>query len=146
MHVEDHPLEYGDVRGHHPEGRVWRRHRHRLGPRPLEADRRSAQGLAKGHLEFELDGEKLHGRWHLVRIAGKPREKRENWLLIKGDDEAARPAGGADILEERPESVKTGRAVEDVAGEAPGWSSKDRQDRAAPAAAAQPSRPTDPRS
>ena len=59
------------------------------------------KGYAKGHLEFELDGEKLHGRWHLVRIAGKPREKRENWLLIKGDDDAARPAGAIDILEER---------------------------------------------
>ena len=61
---------------------------------------------------------------HLVRITGKPREKRENWLLIKGDDDAARPAGAIDILEERPESVKTGRVVDEVAGEQPGWSSK----------------------
>ena len=63
------------------------------------------KGYAKGHLE--LEGEKLQGRWHLVRLTGKPREKRENWLLIKGDDAAARTAGGAKILEERPESVKT---------------------------------------
>ena len=57
-------------------------------------------------------------------MAGKPREKKENWLLIKGDDEAARPEGAADILDERPESVKTGRLVEQVAGEEPGWSSR----------------------
>jgi bifunctional non-homologous end joining protein LigD len=57
-------------------------------------------------------------------MAGKPREKRENWLLIKGDDDSARGEDDPDILEERPESVKTGRRTEEVAGEAPGWSSK----------------------
>ena len=34
------------------------------------------RGLAKGHLEFELHGDKLAGRWHLIRMAGKRREKR----------------------------------------------------------------------
>ena len=57
-------------------------------------------------------------------MRAKPREKRENWLLIKGDDEYARSAEDPDILEERPESVKTGRSIDDVAGEPPGWSSK----------------------
>ena len=36
------------LRGHDPEGRVWRRHGDRLGSRPLEADRGSAQGLCQG--------------------------------------------------------------------------------------------------
>ena len=36
-----------------------------------------------------LKGEKLGGHWHLVRMAGKEGETRENWLLIKGEDEAA---------------------------------------------------------
>src|SRR3546814_10547773 len=54
----------------------------------------------------------------------KPVEKTENWLLIKGEEDAARREGEPDILEERPESVKTGRVVEQVAGEAPGWSSE----------------------
>ena len=36
---------------------------------------------AKGHLDFELQGEKLGGRWHLVKMHAKPREKHENWLL-----------------------------------------------------------------
>ena len=124
VHVEDHPLEYGEFEGTIPKGEygggtviVWDRGRWK----PIGDPHK---GYAKGHLEFELDGEKLHGRWHLVRMAGKPREKRENWLLIKGDDDAARPAGAIDILEERPESVKTGRVVDEVAGEQPGWSSK----------------------
>lgn len=124
VHVEDHPLDYGDFEGTIPKGEygggtviVWDR-----GTWTPVSDVR--KGYAKGHLEFELDGEKLAGRWHLVRMARKAGEKRENWLLIKGEDEAARPEGAADILDERPESVKTGRLIADVAGEAPGWSSK----------------------
>src|SRR3546814_6286402 len=75
-------------------------------------------------LDFELFGEKLNGKWHLVRLKPKPREKADNWLLIKSDDDAARAEDDPDILEERPESVKTGRTVDEIAGEAPGWSSK----------------------
>lgn len=124
VHVEDHPLEYGGFEGTIPQGEygggtviVWDRGRWS----PVGD---AGKGMAKGHLEFELHGEKLGGRWNLVRMRGKPREKTENWLLIKGEDEAARPEGAPDILEERPESVTSGRVVEEVAGEAPGWSSK----------------------
>lgn len=124
VHVEDHPLEYGDFEGTIPKGEYG-------GGTVIVWDRGSwtpvfdaHRGYAKGHLEFELHGEKLGGRWHLVKMQGKPREKRENWLLIKAEDEVARAEGDADILEERPESVKTGRQIKDVAGEAPGWSSK----------------------
>ncbi|HLZ66914.1 MAG TPA: DNA ligase D [Aliidongia sp.] len=123
VHVEDHPLEYGDFEGTIPKGEygggeviVWDR-----GQWSPIGDAR--KGYAKGHLDFTLDGEKLGGRWHLVRMAAKRGDKHENWLLIKGDDEAARP-DGPDILDEQPKSVKTGRRVEDLAGEAPGWSSK----------------------
>lgn len=124
VHVEDHPMDYGDFEGTIPKGEygggnviIWDRgHWTPIGD--------PHKGYAKGHLEFELDGEKLHGRWHLVRMRGRPREKRENWLLIKGDDEYARSADAPDILEEKPDSVKTGRPVEALTGEAPGWSSK----------------------
>ncbi|HEX9169467.1 MAG TPA: DNA ligase D [Roseiarcus sp.] len=122
--VEDHPLEYSDFEGTIAEGEygggsviVWDR-----GSWAAIGD--PHRGLKKGHLEFELDGQKLKGRWHLVRLRPKPREKRENWLLIKGDDEYARSAQDPDILEERPESVKTGRSIDDLVGEPPGWSSK----------------------
>jgi bifunctional non-homologous end joining protein LigD len=124
VHVEDHPLDYGDFEGTIPKGEygggtviVWDRGRWA----PVHDWER---GYAKGHIELELMGEKLQGRWHLVRLPPKPREKRENWLLIKSDDEAARAASDPDILVERPESVKTGRLIEAVAGEEPGWSSK----------------------
>ena len=124
VHVEDHPLEYGDFEGTIPKGEygggtviVWDR-----GTWKPVFD--AHKGYAKGHLEFELHGEKLEGRWHLIRMQRKPREKRENWLLIKGEDDAARTPGEPDILEERPESVKTGRDIADVEGEEPGWSSR----------------------
>lgn len=124
VHVEDHPLDYGDFEGTIPKGEygggtviVWDRGRWS----PVYD---AKKGYAKGHLEFELHGDKLHGRWHLVRMAKKPRDKHENWLLIKGDDEYARGDDAPDITEERPESAKTGRRVEEVEGEAPGWSSK----------------------
>ncbi|KQV41454.1 MULTISPECIES: DNA ligase D [unclassified Rhizobium] len=124
VHVEDHPLAYGDFEGTIPKGEygggtviVWDR-----GTWEPIGDARKA--YAKGHLEFTLYGEKLHGRWHLVRMHGKPGEKRENWLLMKGDDEFAVPEGKDDLLDARPESVKTGRQLADVAGEEPGWSSK----------------------
>ncbi|TGQ37734.1 DNA ligase D [Mesorhizobium sp. M00.F.Ca.ET.216.01.1.1] len=124
VHVEDHPLEYGGFEGTIPKGEygggtviVWDR-----GTWTPIGD--AHRGYAKGHLDFELRGEKLGGRWHLVRMAEKPREKRENWLLIKGDDAAARTEGDPDILDERPESVVTGREIKDVASEEPGWSSR----------------------
>ena len=116
VHVEDHPMDYGSFEGTIPAGQygagtviVWDR-----GTWTPVFD--AEKGYAKGHLEFELKGEKLTGRWHLIRMRGKPREKRENWLLIKGEDASARDDTAPDILKERPESVKTGRLLEDVAG------------------------------
>jgi bifunctional non-homologous end joining protein LigD len=117
--VEDHPLDYADFEGAIPKGQygggtviVW----DKGSWRPLHDP---AKGLAKGHLDFELDGGKLKGRWHLVRMAGQAKEKHENWLLIKGDDEASRSGEEADILAERPESAKTGRTLEEVAEGSP---------------------------
>lgn len=116
VQVEDHPLDYRDFEGTIPAGQygagtviVWDR-----GTWAAVGD--AAKGLKKGHLEFTLAGDKLTGRWHLVRMARKQGEKRDNWLLIKAEDDAARDAGAPDILEERPDSVLTGRTIEDVAG------------------------------
>jgi bifunctional non-homologous end joining protein LigD len=114
VEVEDHPLDYAEFEGAIPKGQygggtviLW----DKGSWRPLHDPVKS---LAKGHLDFELQGGKLNGRWHLVRMAPKPREKHENWLLIKGDDEAARQPEDGDILTERPDSIKTGRVIEDV--------------------------------
>lgn len=112
VHVEDHPLSYGDFEGIIPKGQygggtviVWDR-----GTWSPVGD--AKKGYKKGHLEFVLDGEKLKGSWHLVRMHGKPDEKRENWLLIKGADEYASPDGN--ILLALPKSVKSGRDLAEV--------------------------------
>lgn len=119
VHVEDHPLDYADFEGTIPKGQygggeviVWDRGR-------WEPEGDPVRGLKKGRLDFTLEGAKLKGRWHLVRMGGRPGEKRENWLLIKGSDEEARGEGDPDILAEAPESVISGRTVEDIAAGKP---------------------------
>jgi bifunctional non-homologous end joining protein LigD len=72
--------------------------------------------MKKGHLDFSLDGEKLKGRFHLVRMRKRPGERQEPWLLIKSEDEFSARKGDRDILEARPNSVVTGRSIEDIAG------------------------------
>ncbi len=121
VHVEDHPVEYGDFEGLIPKGEygggsviIWDR-----GIWTPLGD--PHKGYEKGHLEFELQGEKLKGRWHLVRMKSKPREKNENWLLIKGEDEAARSEDEPDILIELPDSVKTGRDVDELTDNEQHW-------------------------
>ena len=115
VHVEDHPVEYNSFEGTIPQGEygggtvmIWDR-----GRWTPEGD--PHKGLAKGHLTFDLDGEKLHGRWHLVRLRARPKERRDNWLLIKSKDEAARGPRGKDILDEEPLSVATGRSMDEIA-------------------------------
>jgi bifunctional non-homologous end joining protein LigD len=115
VQVEDHPVEYNDFEGTIPKGEygggtvlIWDRG-------SWMPDKDPHKGLAKGSLDFTLEGEKLHGRWHLVRMRHRPGEKRDNWLLIKSDDDAARSAGDPDILQEKPKSVVSGRTIEAIA-------------------------------
>jgi bifunctional non-homologous end joining protein LigD len=143
VEVEDHPIDYQDFEGTIPQGQygggavlVWDRGTWSPTGDPHE-------GLAKGRLDFALDGEKLHGAWHLVRMRGKPGEKRHNWLLIKARDTAAREPGEPDILDESPQSVLSGRAIEEVAADKKGrtWSSNRSSKRGAEA----PAKPAPPK-
>jgi bifunctional non-homologous end joining protein LigD len=115
VEVEDHPLEYGGFEGTIPDGQygggtvlLWDR-----GTWEPEGDPHEA--YEKGRLTFRLDGEKLNGTWHLVRMAKRPRERQPSWLLIKADDAHARTEDAPDILGEAPLSVKTGRSLEEIA-------------------------------
>jgi bifunctional non-homologous end joining protein LigD len=127
VHVEDHPLDYGNFEGAIPAGEygggtvmLWDRGR-------WEPEGDPRKGYAKGHLTFILDGEKLHGAWHLVRMRKKPRERQESWLLIKSDDEFARSESEPDILDELPLSVKTGRSMDEIASGAAGGAAKQKK-------------------
>lgn len=139
VHVEDHPIDYGDFEGTIPKGEygggsviVWDN-----GEWVPDGD--PAAGMKKGHIEFELKGNKLNGRWHLVRLKPRPGEKRDNWLLIKGKDRFARSRG--DILEEAPQSVKSGLTIDEVGKQADGevWHSKARSKKTAAREKASPS-------
>jgi hypothetical protein len=72
------------------------------------------QALEEGHLVVDLRGRKLRGGYALTRI-GIDRRGRERWLLVKKRDEAA--AADRDILSIQPESVLSGRTVDQVAAE-----------------------------
>ena len=113
MHVEDHPIEYGDFEGVIPEGygagivMLWDR-----GTWTPEADDVDA-ALEKGDLKFTLDGYKLKGSWVLVRTKGPSYGEGRSWLLIKHRDDWA---GAVDIAEFAPLSVKSGGDFEDILG------------------------------
>src|ERR1700746_3547783 len=84
MHVEDHPIEYGNFEGVIPSGygagivMLWD-----VGTWAPESDDVDA-ALAKGYLKFTLDGYKLKGSWVLVRTKGGPGgDPQRSWLLIK---------------------------------------------------------------
>jgi bifunctional non-homologous end joining protein LigD len=105
VHVEDHPIEYGDFEGMIPEGNygagaviVWDRGEWVPIGDPLE-------GLEKGKLLFELKGYKLRGVWTLVKI----KKAQKEWLLIKERDGWASPDRVPPA-----ESVLSGLTVEDL--------------------------------
>jgi len=109
MHVEDHPLAYGDFEGVIPEGygagivMLWDKGTWTPGTPDVDA------GLAKGDLKFTLDGYKLKGSWVLVRTRGYgssrgKTEGKSSWLLIKHRDEWS---GDLDITTFAPLSVKS---------------------------------------
>ena len=115
VHTEDHPIEYNTFEGTIPQGEygggtvmIWDR-----GHWIPDGD--PHKGYRKGHLDFALEGEKLRGRWHLVRMNRRAGESKEPWLLIKARDEEAREVNDPDILEQEPLSVVSGRSMPEIA-------------------------------
>jgi DNA ligase D-like protein (predicted 3'-phosphoesterase) len=102
--VEDHELAAGEFEGVH-EGAsrgtgaviIWDEGSYR----PLDGD------LDAGHLAFTLAGSKLRGGFALTRTG------LDRWILVKMRDAEARD--GSDVTAERPESVRSGRTVAEVA-------------------------------
>ena len=109
VETEDHPLAYGGFEGRIPDGEygagdsiIWDR-----GTWDTDPPGQAGPQKRKGHLVVVLHGEKLDGRWHLVRT--RAAGGKQQWLLFKAKDEGARP--GYDVVAERPESVVSGRRV-----------------------------------
>jgi bifunctional non-homologous end joining protein LigD len=142
METEDHPLEYGDFEGVIPEGEygggasaIWDR-----GTWEPVGD--PHKDYRKGSMKFKLHGEKLRGGFALVKIKGRDRRDAvKSWLLIKEKDEYARP--GSNVVEALPDSVVTGRSVEQVAADRDRVWSSNRETKSAPPRAARELSPKD---
>ena len=111
VRTEDHPLDYATFEGLIPKGQygggtviLWE-YTHFT---PLNGD--AAAAINKGEIKFEAHGERMRGRWVLVRM--KTKEKRENWLLIKERDEFVEPDDG--LVARFPGSVSSGRIRADI--------------------------------
>jgi bifunctional non-homologous end joining protein LigD len=116
VEVEDHPLDYGDFEGTIPGGQygggtvqVWDRGYWKPG-----GSRSAEEMLRNGSLRFELDGQRLHGGWVLVRMRNERSRTRQNWLLIKHHDAFEHAGNGnGEVAEVR--SVASGRTMADIA-------------------------------
>lgn len=113
IHVEDHPIEYNKFEGIIPDKQygagpvmIWDN-----GEWIPEEDPR--KGLKKGHLTFQIKGKRMQGRWHLVRMHTK--EKRDNWLLIKGEDEyVLKGKKNEKFLDQENTSIISSRTLEEI--------------------------------
>ncbi len=131
VHVEDHPVEYGEFEGIIPSGygagtvMVWD-----MGEMVWTGPTEDVQfGLDKGHVDFELRGERLRGEFTLIRTQPSDGRSQEQWLLMKKKDEAATspPAPLHDT------SVLTGRTLDEIAHDLPARELREENQRGAAA-------------
>ena len=123
IQVEDHPLEYGDFEGVIPAGEygagtviIWDQGTFEC----LGSEVDPVKAWRKGKLDLCFYGQKLKGMWLLIRLkAGQDKQ----WLFFKKEDEYADPE--TEITQEAPESVLSGRKVDEVqTGDSPTWNSR----------------------
>ena len=117
MMTEDHPYEYAKFEGVIPEGNygagnviIWDQGTWEfLGPAPD-----ASRAVREGQVKFRLEGAKLKGEWALIHLKGRSRKENE-WLLVKHRDGWA--TADLDVTAYAPQSVVSGKTVEDVGGE-----------------------------
>lgn len=130
VQVEDHPMEYGGFEGIIPAGQygggtvmLWDQ-----GTWEPQAGHEDVdKGLREGSLKFIMHGTKIKGKWALIRMGGKAaNERKPNWLLIKEHDNFERGKDDPCVTVEEPDSVVTGRTMEQIAHNKDHvWNSKD---------------------
>jgi bifunctional non-homologous end joining protein LigD len=110
MLTEDHPIDYGGFEGTIPKGNygagkviIWDH-----GTYEMVDPETAEKGWQKGKFHFVLKGKKLKGEWVLVRGSREPKQ----WIFFKVRDEHA--SQDIDITETRPESVVSGRLVDEM--------------------------------
>jgi bifunctional non-homologous end joining protein LigD len=116
VQVEDHPMEYGGFEGSIPKGQYGGGTVMLWDEGTWEPVGDADESLAKGNLKFVLHGQKLQGKWVLVRMGGKAaNEAKPNWLLIKEHDQYEQTAADEPITEKAPNSVLTQRDMDSIA-------------------------------
>jgi DNA ligase D-like protein (predicted 3'-phosphoesterase) len=118
--TEDHPLDYADFEGVIPAGEygagpviVWDTGTYRNLTERKGIGVPVDEAVEGGHVKVWLEGQKIRGGFALTRVA---RGKDERWLLVKVKDEGA--DARRNPVRSQPESVISGRTIEEVAGEA----------------------------
>lgn len=129
VQVEDHPIEYGGFEGIIPQGQygggtvlLWDTGTWEPQPGHTDVD----AGLRDGSLKFIMHGTKMKGKWALIRMGGKAaNEKKPNWLLIKEHDSFERSEDEDAVTDKSPNSVLTGRSLDEIAAQKDHvWNSK----------------------
>jgi bifunctional non-homologous end joining protein LigD len=113
VHVEDHPIEYLHFEGVIPSGEygggdviVWD-----TGTWEIHAADDPVAAVAAGELHADVYGEKLRGRFVLVRTTRGKSDGQDEWVLLHKRDDYA--VAGWDP-EEHPKSVLSGRTNDEV--------------------------------
>lgn len=126
MHVEDHPLDYGDFEGTIPKGEygggtvmLWD-----VGTWIPAPGKDPGKTIEEGHLHFTLEGERMKGEWVLFRLKPRPGERGEPWMLKKVTDDYADPDRGEALVDDCVTSVTTGRTMAEIAAGEDVWHSK----------------------
>jgi bifunctional non-homologous end joining protein LigD len=122
MMTEDHPYDYKDFEGVIPAGNygagnviIWDE-----GTWELTEPDDGVKGIRQGKLAFKMYGKKMFGEWALVKIKGRS-PKGNEWLLLKHRDGYAN--GEIDVTEVAPQSVISGKTVEEIGDSTNFWQS-----------------------
>ena len=114
--TEDHPVDYIDFEGTIPQGNygagtviVWDTGTYRNLNGKNGQEVKMEESIDDGHVDIWLEGHKLEGGYALIRTG---KGNRKFWLLLKKKDEKA--DASKDILVDQPESVLSGRTIEDI--------------------------------
>ncbi|MGE0179221.1 MAG: DNA ligase D [Sphingomonas sp.] len=115
VRTEDHPMRYATFEGTIPKGEygggtvmLWDR-----GTWEPEPGKDPAKTIEEGHLHFTLHGERMKGEWVMFRMKPRGKERNENWILKKIDDDFAGSSTG--LTDMHLTSIETGRTMQAIA-------------------------------
>jgi bifunctional non-homologous end joining protein LigD len=112
IEMEDHGVANLLFEGVHETGPIMLWDRGTWEPQPGFEDVEGC--LRRGTLRFTLHGEKLKGGWTLARTNSATNARRSIWTLTKQADSFAESNVDKCILEEQPNSISTGRTMEEI--------------------------------